>query len=77
MSAISESDCLDQLDKHSRRIVYSSFKAGDGLNCGGLTSLLVTSDITEEIDGELRVMGQVEAAIDGEEVPDLALGAVG
>ena len=55
----------------------SSFKAGDGLNCGGLTFLLGARDITEEIDGELRVMGQVEAAIDGEEVPDLALGAVG
>ena len=51
MSASSESDCLDELDKHSRRIAYSSFKAGDGLNCGGLTSLLVASDITEEIDG--------------------------
>ena len=77
MSASSESDCLDELDKLSRRIAYSSFKAGDGLNCGGLTSLLVASDVTEEIDGELRVMGQVEAASDGEEVPDLALGAVG
>ena len=58
MSASSEADCLDELDKLSRRIAYSSFKAGDGLNCGGLTFLLIASDVTEEIDGALRVMGR-------------------
>ena len=47
------------------------------MDCGGLTFLLGARNVTEEIDGDLRVMGQVEAAIDVQEVPDLALGAVG